>query len=652
MATRKDVMLAALRGEEVDRLQYVPRLDLWWLANSVAGTLPPRYAGRAQNEIARAEGWNLYFRFADDLLDPETQRMYVHRGIGLFATRDVLYDFVLPRDVEIDVRREGGRIRVEYRTPVGTVDSTMFYDRSSQRLGITSPMVVDHLIKSADDYAAAGYLFEHMDLVPNFTRFERWVRDELRDDGVAVAQGFMGASPVHQIQRDLLDPTQFYFHYKDHGAKVAELAARIEPLFDKALAILCDSPADVVWWGANYDDMLTYPPYFEKELSPWIRKASRALGERGKLLLSHCDGENEGLMDLIPESGMHVAESVCPAPMTRIGLAEYYRRWSDRLTLWGGIPSTIVLPETSDADFEAYLDRLFEAVAPGRRMLVGIADQVPPGAIFSRLQRIGERVEKEGALPLRAGAARPVGAAELSRVGQGAGAAAPVEDARTREEPDDAIYADVRLAVAKGKHVAVKDHVAALLERGVPARLILDRGLIAAIDAVGKRMAAGQAFIPEVLLAARAMSAAIGVLEPHLAVGGEQRRGRIVIGTVTGDLHDIGKNLVVTMMRGVGFEVFDLGVNVPREAFCDAVAEHRPDFLGLSALLTTTMMEMREVIRALEARGLRASCKVIVGGAPVSEAFARQIGADGFAPDAVAAVALANRFMADAPVQA
>ena len=126
MATRKDVMLAALRGEEVDRLQYVPRLDLWWLANSVAGTLPPRYAGRAQNEIARAEGWNLYFRFADDLLDPETQRMYVHRGIGLFATRDVLYDFVLPRDVEIDVRREGGRIRVEYRTPVGTVDSTMF----------------------------------------------------------------------------------------------------------------------------------------------------------------------------------------------------------------------------------------------------------------------------------------------------------------------------------------------------------------------------------------------------------------------------------------------------------------------------------------------------------------------------------------------
>jgi 5-methyltetrahydrofolate--homocysteine methyltransferase len=120
----------------------------------------------------------------------------------------------------------------------------------------------------------------------------------------------------------------------------------------------------------------------------------------------------------------------------------------------------------------------------------------------------------------------------------------------------------------------------------------------------------------------------------------------VVIGTVTGDMHDIGKNLVVTMLRGVGFEVVDLGVNVSREQFCHAVAEHRPEVLGLSALLTTTMMEMREVIRALDAQGLRTGCKVFVGGAPVSEQFARQVGADGFAPDAVAAVAEAKRLVA------
>jgi 5-methyltetrahydrofolate--homocysteine methyltransferase len=323
--------------------------------------------------------------------------------------------------------------------------------------------------------------------------------------------------------------------------------------------------------------------------------------------------------------------------MTKISLAEYYRRWSPKLTLFGGVPSTIVLNETSDADFEAYLDELFRAVAPGQRYLVGIADQVPPNAIFSRLQRIGERVTREGALPLKAGSFRPMGPAVAARAQPVAG-----------ESAGDELYGEVRQDVVKGRHLAIREHVGQLLGRGVPAPEILDKGLIAAIDVVGKRMAAGQAYIPEVLLAARAMSAAVSVLEPHLAASGEQQRGRIVIGTVTGDMHDIGKNLVVTMLKGVGFEVVDLGVNVSREQFCEAVEKYEPDVLGLSALLTTTMMEMGKVLQALDARGLREHCKVMVGGAPVSEQFARQIGADGFAPDAVQAVAVAKQLLAAA----
>ncbi|MBI3371287.1 MAG: cobalamin B12-binding domain-containing protein [Betaproteobacteria bacterium] len=638
MYTHKSRMLAAFRGEEVDRLPYVPRLDLWYLANSVSGTLPEQHAGRTQNEIARAEGWSVYFRFADDMLDLEQQKDYLHRGIGVFSTRDTLYDFVLPRDVEVKVQREHGRIRVEYHTPVGMVSSTMFYDQSSQRLGITSPMIVDHMIKSPGDYGPVGYLFERMDVVPNFARFERWMKEEMRDDGVAVAQGFMGASPVHQIQRDLLDPTQFYFHYKDHNAKMMELAGKIEPLFHKALKILCNSPAEVIWWGANFDDMLTYPPYFEKEISPWIRKASQELGAAGKMVLCHTDGENEGLMDLIRDSGMHIAESICPAPMTRITLAEFYRRWSGHLTLCGGIPSTIVLPDTSEADFEAYMDQLFKAVAPGRRMVVGIADQVPPNAVFSRLQRIGERVEREGRLPLVAGAFRAAVPASPE----------PLKAAPKAAETQDAgnIFAQVRLDVTRGKHLDITFHVQELLDRDIPAEAILDQGLIAAISAVGRRMALGEAFIPEVLLAARAMTAAVAVLEPYLAAGGEAHRGKVLIGTVKGDMHDIGKNLVVTMLRGVGFEVLDLGINVSRKKFCDAVAEFKPDVLGLSALLTTTMVEMGEVIRSLDERNLRSRCKVMVGGAPVSEEYAHRIGADGFAAGAAETVALVKQLVA------
>jgi methylmalonyl-CoA mutase cobalamin-binding domain/chain len=536
----------------------------------------------------------------------------------------------------LKVHRADGRIRVEYHTPVGMVSTTMLYDRSYQRLGITSPMVVDHLIKTVDDYGPAGYLFEHMDLVPNFARFERWVREEMRDDGMAVAQGFMGASPVHQIQRDLIEPTQFYFHYKDYNAQVLELAARMEPLFDRMLRILCSSPAEVIWCGANYDEMLTYPPYFEKEITPWIRKASGQLAAAGKLLMCHTDGENEGLMDLIRDSGMHIAESFCPAPMTKVTLAQYYRHWSDHLTLFGGIPSTIVMPGTSDADFEAWMDELFRAVAPGKRIVIGIADEVPPSAVFSRLQRIGERIEKEGRLPLQAGAFRPAVVAP----------AAPKPAAEIAATPADE-YDQVRRDVFKGKHLDIKGHVQELLDRGLAPGQILERGLIAAITVVGDRMAAGAAFIPEVLLAARAMAAGLDVLAPGLAASGEQQRGKVLIGTVSGDMHDVGKNLVVTMLRGVGFEVRDLGINVPRERFFAEIADFRPDVLGLSSLLTTTMSEMRAIVAGVKERGLNAQCKVIVGGAPVSAQFADQIGADGYAPNSVEAVRLVKRLAAE-----
>jgi 5-methyltetrahydrofolate--homocysteine methyltransferase len=213
-------------------------------------------------------------------------------------------------------------------------------------------------------------------------------------------------------------------------------------------------------------------------------------------------------------------------------------------------------------------------------------------------------------------------------------------------------FAEVRKDIFGGKHVAIKPHVQALLDRGVPAAAILEQGLIAAITVVGARMAAGEAFIPEVLLAARAMNVAMGMLEPHLAAGGDRLRGRVLIGTVSGDMHDIGKNLVATMLKGVGFEIRDLGINVSREKFCEEVAAFRPDVLALSALLTTTMMEMKGVIKALEERQLRTGCKVVVGGAPVSAQFAQQIGADGYAPNAVEAVHLAKRLLAGAAAHA
>jgi methylmalonyl-CoA mutase cobalamin-binding domain/chain len=637
MVTHKERLLSALHGETTDVMPYAPRIDLWYLANSTAGTLPEKHRGRTQREIAVAEGWAFHHKFADDLLGEDHDEEYRHRGLGILKVNDVIVDFKIPTDVEVKWYREGNLTTVEYHTPVGMVSNTMEYSKQMQFLGISIPHVTDHLIKSKDDYPAAYHLFEHMEVVPRFDRFMKF-SEEIGDNGVPVTSGFYAPSPVNQIQRDLIDPTQFYFHYNDYQKEIRGLAERMEHLFDDILKICCDSPADMIMWGANYDDMLTYPPYFEKELMPWIRKASDALGARGKLVMCHTDGENFGLMDLIRDSGMHVAESICPHPMTRLTLAEYYQRWSGHLTLFGGVPSTVVLADTPVEQFDAYMDDLFKAVAPGNRMVVGIADQVPPKVDFDRLVRIGERIAEEGRLPLEAGAFRPVSEEELGASTQ----------ASPRTMADAPAYKAVQNDVIDGDDGAIIAHVQELLDKDFAAQDILDHGLVKAMGVIGGRFACGEVFIPEVLLSSRAMNEAVNFLGPYLAQENDGEKGRVLIGTVNGDMHDIGKSMVVTMLKGVGFEVFDLGTNVSEDAFMEKIAEFNPDILGLSALLTTTMTEMGNVIRKLNERNLRGKVKVMVGGAPVSEQFANEIGADGFAADAATAVDVAKRLVDEA----
>ena len=183
------------------------------------------------------------------------------------------------------------------------------------------------------------------------------------------------------------------------------------------------------------------------------------------------------------------------------------------------------------------------------------------------------------------------------------------------------------------------------IDDGMSPKEILDDGLIAGMDIVGRDFKAGDLFIPEVLLCARAMHAGLEILRPLLAVSGVPAQGKLVIGTVAGDLHDIGKNLVSMMFQGAGFEVIDLGVDVPPEKYVEAVRAENADLLGLSALLTTTMPSMKATIDALIQSGLRDKVKVIIGGAPVTLEYAKEIGADGFAHDAGAAIEVARKLI-------
>ncbi len=180
-----------------------------------------------------------------------------------------------------------------------------------------------------------------------------------------------------------------------------------------------------------------------------------------------------------------------------------------------------------------------------------------------------------------------------------------------------------------------------LAEELLPER-ILKEGLISGMEEVGRRFECGEYYVPEMLVSARAMKTGLALLRPHLVAAKVQAVGRVVIGTVQGDLHDIGKNLVGMMLEGAGFEVIDLGVDVSPDKFVAAVKEHQPDLVACSALLTTTMTRMQDIIRSLQASGLRDRVKVMIGGAPVTDRYASEIGANGFAPDAASAATIAK----------
>jgi len=207
------------------------------------------------------------------------------------------------------------------------------------------------------------------------------------------------------------------------------------------------------------------------------------------------------------------------------------------------------------------------------------------------------------------------------------------------------ILEEIATAVEKGEVAAVQSLTQKALAQKIPAVEILNKGLVAGMNIVGERFKNNEIFIPEVLVSAKAMKGGMELVRPLLAEADIESRGKVVIGTVKGDLHDIGKNIVAMLLEGAGFEVKDLGTDVSKEKFLEVVEKERAHVLGMSALLTTTMTYMREVIKATEEANLRKKVKIIIGGAPITQSYADEIKADGYAPDAASAVDLVKSLL-------
>jgi len=206
-------------------------------------------------------------------------------------------------------------------------------------------------------------------------------------------------------------------------------------------------------------------------------------------------------------------------------------------------------------------------------------------------------------------------------------------------------YQELADAILRGDNVKSKEVTQDLVGKNIPAGEILSEGLIAGMDVVGRKFKANEMYIPEVLIAARAMHAAMDILKPLLAASGVKSKGIAVIGTVQGDLHDIGKNLVSMMLEGAGFTVIDIGVDIPADKYVEAAKENKAQIVGLSALLTTTMPAMKEIIDALKKDPETKNVKIIVGGAPVTQEYADSVGADGYAADASSAVDISEKLL-------
>ena len=207
------------------------------------------------------------------------------------------------------------------------------------------------------------------------------------------------------------------------------------------------------------------------------------------------------------------------------------------------------------------------------------------------------------------------------------------------------ILEDMSENLIKGKANEVKELVQKALDEGIEVGKILNEGLLAGMSVVGDRFKKNEVYVPEVLIAARAMKAGTAILKPLLAESGVQPTGTVILGTVKGDLHDIGKNLVGMMMEGAGFQLVDLGTDVEAQKFVDAARENSAQIIAISALLTTTMTAMKGVVDAVAASDIKDTVKVLIGGAPVTQAFCDEIGANGYAPDAASAADLAKSFI-------
>jgi len=368
-------------------------MDLWYVAQRARGTLPEHLQGLTIQEIADAFDIGCHSQRADYTL-PRKSEDLIMRGFGLDNHPDFPYRLEL-RGIPVEFTHEGPDMKARFRTKAGDIYTHLHYTDEMRREGVTIPYVEHFAIQSTDDFEAIAQIFEHLEVIPTPESYAGF-HERIGHRGLAVAHGAIAASPMHLIFHELISQENFIYMYKDEPGKLKKLTKRMEPFYEKILDAALKCKAEVIYWGANYDESITWPAFFEEEILSWLNKASARCHAAGKTLLTHTDGENARLLPLYKKCTFDIADSVCPRPMTKCTLKEL-RDGMPGKTVWGGLCSVAFLDASmTDAGFEEYLDETFANLGTGERLILGVSDNVPPDMNVSRLERIKDRIKAFG----------------------------------------------------------------------------------------------------------------------------------------------------------------------------------------------------------------------------------------------------------------
>ena len=393
--TPRERILATIRQQSTDQIPWVPRLDLWYIAQRARGTLPPKLRGLNTVQLAEEFDVACHSLRADFTL-PRRPDDYILTSFGFENHADFPYRIEL-RGLPIDFKHDNASYRTTIRTSAGEVSGGV--KEMTHRMlcdGIYALFPLKYAMTSVEECDAIGEVFEHLEVIPMPDAYAAY-RQRIGDRGLAFASGPVAASPLHLLLHNVMHQENFFLEFNDYPDALLGLAKRMEPVFEKILEALMLCDAEVVFWGSNYDHNLTWPGFFQEHIAPWLKRASDRCHTKGKLLLTHADGENQKLLPLYPACGFDVAESVCPAPMTHCTLSEIRAGMGSATTVMGGLPSIAFLPSSmNDSAFEVYLQKVFSELGCGERLIFGVSDNVPPDADMARLERVKKLIQDFG----------------------------------------------------------------------------------------------------------------------------------------------------------------------------------------------------------------------------------------------------------------